>query len=67
MRISSGPDFKNLAGTFGTERVAAGESRQEALRLIRDGIESHIEGLREAGEPVPTSASSAEVVEIGAT
>ena len=46
--------------------IAAGESREEALRLIRDAIEFHMEGLREAGEPIPSPASMAEVVEIGA-
>lgn len=33
--------------------VAAGETRDEALRLIREAIELHIHGLREEGLPVP--------------
>jgi len=31
----------------------AGKSRRETERLIREGIELHIESLREHGEPVP--------------
>ena len=33
--------------------VAAGDTRDEALRLIREAIELHIEGLRKEGLPVP--------------
>ena len=33
--------------------VAAGETRREVLKLIREAIEFHIEGLRESGQPVP--------------
>ncbi|RZU98546.1 putative RNase H-like HicB family nuclease [Spiribacter vilamensis] len=33
--------------------VAAGETRGEALQLIRNAIEFHFEGLKEQGEPVP--------------
>ena len=32
--------------------VAAAESRDEALRLIREAIELHIEDLRQSGQPV---------------
>ena len=46
--------------------VAAGESREEALELIREAIEFHIEGLTESGEPVPPPASFSELVEIDA-
>ena len=46
--------------------IAAGKNQEEVLRLIRDAIEFHIEGLREAGEPIPSPNSVAEVVEIGA-
>src|SRR5208283_1065593 len=37
--------------------VAVGETRREVLKLIREGIELHIEALREAGEPVPPPTS----------
>jgi predicted RNase H-like HicB family nuclease len=46
--------------------VAAGQTRQEALSLIRDAIEFHIEGLKEAGQAIPKPSSSAEVVDVHA-
>ena len=46
--------------------VAVGETRDEALRLIREAIEFHIEGLRQEGLQVPTPSSEGEFVEIGA-
>ena len=46
--------------------VAAGETREEVLRLIREAIEFHLEGLRETGEDVPAPSSEGEVVEIDA-
>lgn len=33
--------------------VATGTSRAEVERLMREAIPFHIEGMREAGEPVP--------------
>ena len=46
--------------------VAVGESREEALQLIREAIELHIEGLKQDGFPVPTPSSDVEFVEVGA-
>lgn len=46
--------------------VAAGQTREEALRLIREAIEFHIGGLREEGLPVPPPSSEAEIVEVHA-
>jgi predicted RNase H-like HicB family nuclease len=46
--------------------VAVGESREEALRLIREGIEFHIEGLRSAGEHVPVPRATLELVVVDA-
>lgn len=46
--------------------VAVGETRGEVLRLIREAIEFHIEGLRQEGVPVPTPSSEGEFVEVGA-
>lgn len=45
--------------------IAAGETREEVLALIREAIEFHIEGLREQGETVPEPHSFGELVEIG--
>ena len=46
--------------------VAAGETREEVLRLIRDAIEFHIEGLKQEGQPVPPPSSTSAVVEVAA-
>lgn len=46
--------------------IAAAETRQEVLALIREAIEFHIEGLKEDGEPIPPPSSSSEVVEVEA-
>ena len=46
--------------------VAVGETRREVLKLIRDGIELHIEALRESGQEVPAPTSKSEVVKIRA-
>ena len=44
--------------------VAAGETREEVLRLIREAIEFHIEEMQSDGIPVPEPSSSAEYVEV---
>jgi predicted RNase H-like HicB family nuclease len=46
--------------------VAVGESRREVLKLIREGIELHIEAMRDAGEAVPPPTSKSELVKIRA-
>ncbi len=46
--------------------VAVGETREEALRLIREAVELHLEGLREDGLPIPEPSSSSEYVDVGA-
>lgn len=46
--------------------VAAGETREEAVALIRDAIEFHLEGLQERGQPVPKPSSTGEVVDVHA-
>lgn len=44
--------------------VAAAETRDEVLRLIRESIGFHIEEMREEGMEVPEPSSSGEYVEI---
>jgi predicted RNase H-like HicB family nuclease len=44
--------------------VAVGETREEAMDLIREAIEMHVESLRENGEPVPAPHSSVERVAV---
>ena len=46
--------------------VAAADSREEVLALIKEAIEFHLEGLKEDGEPIPSPASTSEVVEVEA-
>ncbi|MDH3690476.1 MAG: type II toxin-antitoxin system HicB family antitoxin [Gammaproteobacteria bacterium] len=46
--------------------VAAGQSRDEVLRLIQEAIEFHIDGLKEDGEPIPTPTSSVEFIDVAA-
>ena len=46
--------------------VAVGESREEVLRLVREAIEFHVDGLKQDGLPVPTPSSEGEFVEVGA-
>ena len=46
--------------------VAVGETRREVEALIREAIELHIEGLREAGQPLPEPSSTSQLVSIDA-
>jgi len=46
--------------------VAAGESKDEVLALIRDAIELHLEGLKEEGQGIPGPSSTSELVEVEA-
>ncbi len=46
--------------------VAAAASRREVLKLIRDGIQLHIQALRDAGESVPVPSSKSELVKVQA-
>jgi predicted RNase H-like HicB family nuclease len=36
-----------------------GDSREEVEQLVREAIAMHLEGLREAGEPIPPPAAVA--------
>lgn len=42
--------------------VAAGKSIDEVERLIREAIEFHLEGMREAGEPIPEPTAAATTI-----
>ena len=50
------PDLPGVGVTADTE--------EEALRLVREAIAFHLEGLRAEGEPVPPATSKAEVVKV---
>ncbi len=46
--------------------VAAADTRDETLRLIREAIELHIEDLKLSGQPVPPPSSTSELIAIHA-
>ena len=46
--------------------IAAGETKEEVLSLIREAIEFHIEGLKQEGQPIPGPVSMSELVEVAA-
>jgi predicted RNase H-like HicB family nuclease len=46
--------------------IAAGETREETMQLMREAIEFHIQGMYLNGETIPQPTSSFEYVEIPA-
>ena len=46
--------------------VAAGPSREEVLRLIQEAVEFHVDGLKDAGEPIPEPTSTIAFVDVAA-
>ena len=46
--------------------VAIGETREEALQLIREAIVLHLDGLKQDGLPIPDPSSDVAFVEVGA-
>jgi len=44
--------------------VAAGDTREETPRLMREAIALHLMGLQEDGAPIPPPASTAEYVAV---
>jgi len=44
--------------------VAAAETRDEAMQLIREAIEMHLESFRDNGESVPPPNSSVEKITV---
>lgn len=46
--------------------IAAGETREEVISLIREAIEFHIEGLKASGEEIPSPSSSVEFIDVAA-
>jgi predicted RNase H-like HicB family nuclease len=58
---SFGADVPDLPGC-----VAAGETREEVLDLIREAIGLHPEGLQEEGQSIPERHSFSTVTEVRA-
>ena len=46
--------------------IATGATRDEVENAMQEGVEFHLEGLRESGEPVPPPRSTAAYVEVAA-
>ncbi|MCI5121791.1 MAG: type II toxin-antitoxin system HicB family antitoxin [Candidatus Electrothrix sp. AUS4] len=46
--------------------IAAGETEQEALELITEAIEFHLEGMKEEGMTIPSPHSYSTFVEVRA-
>lgn len=44
--------------------VAVAKTEEEVTELIREAIEFHLEGLRDAGEPIPEPTSRMAYVEV---
>ena len=56
-------------GAYGPDlpgSIAAGETREEVMKLIQEAIESRIEGLKEDGQPFPAPASGIEFIVVAA-
>ena len=45
--------------------VAAGDTEEEVMDLIREAIAFHLEGMRENGEPIPAPSARVVYVAIG--
>ena len=43
--------------------ITVGDSRDEVEHLIEEAIEFHLDGLRDAGQPIPAPSSFAGLVE----
>ena len=44
--------------------IAAGDTREETVELIREAIRYHLELMREDGDPIPEPSTRAELVEV---
>ena len=45
--------------------AAVGQTEEEVLRLIREAIAFHLDGLKERGLPIPEPRSHAELIPAG--
>ncbi|HLG31340.1 MAG TPA: type II toxin-antitoxin system HicB family antitoxin [Candidatus Brocadiales bacterium] len=44
--------------------VAVGETKEEVIKLIREAIEFHLEGMREEGINIPEPTTTSELIEV---
>ena len=47
--------------------AVVGDTREEALQLIREAMELHISSMRDQGDPLPEPASTTEYVQVDLT
>jgi predicted RNase H-like HicB family nuclease len=47
--------------------IAAAETEEEALRLIKEAIVFHLEGLKEEGQDIPEPHSHSALIDINVT
>ena len=46
--------------------IATGATRDDVEKAMKEGVEFHLESMRESGEPVPPPRSTAVYVEVAA-
>lgn len=46
--------------------VAAGDTLEEVKQLIREGMELHLDSMREDGDPIPEPTTMCEYIEVAA-
>lgn len=56
-KSNTGPDLPGLG--------VAGSNLEEVKQLIREGIDFHVEGMREHGDPIPEPSAITENVRAG--
>lgn len=44
--------------------VAAGDTREETVQLMREAIQMHLDGMREDGQRIPPPSTTAEYVAV---
>ena len=44
--------------------IAVGETKEEVLKLVREAIEFHLDGLKLEGQPIPEPSCTGELVDV---
>ena len=59
--IERGPDnFSAYAPDF-PGCVAAADTEEETIRLMKEAVEMHVEDMRQRGEPIPQPSTAREI------
>ena len=64
--VEKGPDSFGAYAPDLPGCSVVGETREEALQLIREAIELHLQSLKEQGARIPEPVSSIEFVDVAA-